>query len=365
MAEGIAGDGVAVVAPASVYAVLVNWNGWAHTIACLDSLFRLRTPGLRVIVCDNGSGDGSVEHIVAWAQGRLELVPEQGPPGACTWPPVAKPIPMRVLDAAETAATNARDGIEPPLTLIRCASNLGYGGGNNVGIRHALARAHCRAVWLINNDTVVDAGALDALLLRLAGPGVGMCGSTVLHHAAPGRIQCQGGARFYGVAALSRLIGKDRPAHRPLPAARVERRLDHLYGASMLVSRAFIETAGPMPEHYFLFYEEMDWTLRGGDRWRLGYAPDSIVYHRKGAAAGTGTRQQGRAASARRQLALSRLRFARLHRPRALPVVCGLLLIEALLHALRGRRVQALALLQAMQQSRRGADDPAAGRALP
>lgn len=349
--------------PGSVYIVVVNWNGWEHTLACLESLFRLRHAGARVIVCDNGSTDGSAQRIMAWANGRLDILPDDGPLRALSHPPVPKPIPHRVLSGDDLTREHTLPG-DPAgdatrLILIRAAANLGFGAGCNLGIRYAMGQGDFDALWLLNNDTVVHPDALDAMLRRLDEPGIGMCGSTVLYYDAPGRIQCQAGARFYRIASLSRLIGKDRRLRRAVPSVRVEHALDHLYGASMLVCRAFIAGTGPLPEHYFLYYEEMDWTSRGGKHWQLGYAEQSLVYHRKGASAGTGTRRQGRGARARRQLARSRLRFTRIHRPAALPVVQCLLLAEALAYLLRGRWAQTRALLQAL----RGTDlDPGAGR---
>jgi len=321
----------------------VNWNAWAHTLTCLESLSRLHTLAARVVVCDNGSTDGSVERIIAWARGGLDALPADGPLRSLSHPPVPKPISHRLLRENEPYGQD-----QPPrLTLIQGSENRGFGAGCNLGIRYAMAHPDCRAIWLLNNDTVVHADALDALLRRLDEPNMGLCGSTLLHYDAPTRIQCQGGARFYRAASLSRLIGKDRPLQHALPARQVERMLDHLYGASMLVSRGFIEQAGPLPEGYFLYYEEMDWTLRGGEGWRLGYAADSLVYHRKGASAGTGTRAS-RSARASYQLGHSRLRFTRLHNPSILPVVYVLLLMEALLQALRGQGSQSRAVFRAL-----------------
>jgi glycosyltransferase involved in cell wall biosynthesis len=57
-----------------LYVVLVNWNGWRDTVDCLESLFRTRHyPSLRVLVCDNGSTDGSLERIRRWAKGDLPI----------------------------------------------------------------------------------------------------------------------------------------------------------------------------------------------------------------------------------------------------------------------------------------------------
>ena len=54
------------------YVVLLNWRGWRDTIACLETVFASAGVNLRVVVCDNDSGDGSLERIADWADGHLE-----------------------------------------------------------------------------------------------------------------------------------------------------------------------------------------------------------------------------------------------------------------------------------------------------
>lgn len=331
-----------------VYVLLLNSNGWGHTMECLESLFRLRTPGVRVIVCDNGSDDDSIDYLQAWAEGRLDALPPAGALRAFCHPPIPKPVPYRIYLRAD-----AEDGGEPsdktPLILIRNGANLGFGAGSNVGLRYAIRHGDFQAVWILNNDTVVDPGTLDALLARMSEQDLGMCGSMVLSYDQPDRIQCQGGARFHPWLALSRLIGMGRPRREALPASRVEARLDHLYGASMLVSKAFLERVGLMTEERFLYFEEIDWALRAAGRFRLGFAPNSLVYHRKGGAAGTGTRRKGRSALATYYLARGRLHFTRAWFPQALPLVWTLLVLETLSRALRGEWARAKALLDALR----------------
>jgi GT2 family glycosyltransferase len=67
----------------------------------------------------------------------------------------------------------------------------------------------------------------------------------------------------------------------------VEAQIDYIVGASMLVSRRFLEGVGLMREDYFLYYEEVDWVLRAGQRFKLAFAADSIVFHKEGATAGS------------------------------------------------------------------------------
>src|SRR5690606_5006085 len=84
-----------------------------------------------------------------------------------------------------------------PLVLVRTGANLGFAGGNNVGLGYALARPDVDAVWLLNNDTVVHPEAARALIEIMArDPGIGICGSTLLYYDRPELVQALGGARY-------------------------------------------------------------------------------------------------------------------------------------------------------------------------
>jgi hypothetical protein len=87
----------------------------------------------------------------------------------------------------------------------------------------------------------------------------------------------------------------------------------------MLVSRAFLEAVGLMGEEYFLFFEELDWAWRARGRFRLGWAPESVVYHREGSSTGLSPGRYN--ADTERRLHWSQLRLTRRHRPRFLPFV--------------------------------------------
>ena len=75
--------------------IILNWNGWEDTIECLESIFRNTYPNYQVIVVDNGSTNGSIEKMKAWAEGKQEvLTPEPSHPlYYLSHPLVKKPIP--------------------------------------------------------------------------------------------------------------------------------------------------------------------------------------------------------------------------------------------------------------------------------
>lgn len=270
-----------------VYVVLVNWNGWADSVECLESLFRSDYPHYRVVLCDNGSSDGSLDKIKAWAEGRL--VAEAacgGEPGRLSSPPIEKPLAYR--EYARLEAEGGGSAGAAPLTLVRVGENLGFAGGNNVGLRFALSRGDFSFVWLLNNDTVVTPDTLGALVRRMRqSPGAGICGSKLLYYRDPGVIQGLGGARYNRWLGTNRHLGYLEP-DQGSRSRDVAAGLDYVIGASMLVTRSFLEQIGLMSEEYFLYFEELDWAYRARGRFGLAYAADSVVYHKEGGSAGTG-----------------------------------------------------------------------------
>ena len=143
--------------------IILNWNGWEDTIECLESVFRISYPNHKVIVVDNGSTDSSMEKIKNWADGKLEVL-TPGPAHHLyhlSHPPVKKPIPY-VYYTREEAEKGGNFTIEEkitlpyPLILIQTDENLGFAGGNNVGIKYTLCNKNIDYLLLLNNDIVVD-----------------------------------------------------------------------------------------------------------------------------------------------------------------------------------------------------------------
>jgi hypothetical protein len=322
--------------------VLLNWNGWRDTLACLDSLFADGATPCRVLVCDNASKDESVAQLRAWALARfgdrfVQLTRTQ-------------------VDAGAQLAPDAA------LALIENGGNLGFAAGNNVGIRLALRDARCDFVWVLNNDTVVQPDALGRAVERMrADPAIGLCGSTLIYFDEPEKVQALGGACYSRWTGRSRHVGAFGPRSEvPADGAALEPGFSYVVGAAMLASRAFLEQVGLMREDYFLYYEEIDWATRGAGRFRLGYAPASVVLHKEGASIGTSA--SGGSPLSLYFLYRNRLRFSwRFHRAFIVTVVSSCLLDIARLAA-RGRWPQVRAALRGVFQVGRGV---APGRAAP
>jgi len=227
-----------------VYILVLNWNGWRDTIECLESLLKLEYPNYQIVIIDNGSTDESVSQLSLWKERHPEVV------------------------------------------LLETGNNLGYAGGNNFGLRYVLEKGDFDYVWILNNDTVVETKALFYLVQRMQEePKAGICGSAVLHYERRDVIWALGGIYDKWFAQAFHLMGDQKydPDYLEKNLTKIEKKMSYVVGASVLVSRKFLEEVGLMAEDYFLFFEEIDWATRARRKFSLILAPRSVVYHKGGA----------------------------------------------------------------------------------
>ncbi|THD65098.1 glycosyltransferase family 2 protein [Phenylobacterium sp.] len=179
-----------------------------------------------------------------------------------------------------------------PVRAVCAPANLGYAGGVN----RCLAEApQANAWWVLNPDTAPEPRALAAMVARLARGDCEAVGSVVY---LPSQVIQSLGGRWRRLFARAISLGYGRPlAETPRLAGEAEARQNYLNGASMLVSRRFVEVTGPMREDYFLYCEEVEWCLRALSLGlKLGLAPDAWVLHQQGSTTGhtANVREQGR-----------------------------------------------------------------------
>lgn len=320
--------------------LILNTNAWPDTLECLESVFRSDHPVQTVVVCDNGSSDGSVERIVDWTAGRIDaFVPTDNPLRELSFPPITKPLTVQILDRDE-AESGDTGGDGASLVIIRNGQNLGFTGGNNVGLRYLLSRNDWDCVWMLNPDTVARPDALRHLCDSLErDENAGICGSTLLYYWAPDTVQVLGGAAYNKWLALPRHIGAGSAATTPVDSDAVVRRMSYVYGASMLVSRRFIDQIGLLNEDRFLYFDELDWAMRARGQFGLAYAASSLVYHREGGNLGAGA---SKSRTSDFYFLRNRIRVTRDFAPYALPTVYLAILVAALRRAYRRQWDRAL-----------------------
>ena len=324
------------------YIILVNWRNPFDTIECVQSLMRLTYHNFQVVVCDNGSTDDSKGIFRAWAERRVSLVPQaKNPTGFLassagqSLDPSAAFVDAENVNGVYFADPGKVTEATPRVVFISIPKNLGFAGGNNVGLRYARERGDGGIYWLLNNDTVVDPESLSHIADKfLRDPGCGMVGATIYHYYDPLVIQYSCGATAnHWLATVSpivtpRAINQSRTDFE----VAIESRIDYVSGACLAITPDFLDRAGFMDEGYFLYYEELDWAARIPPHLHIGYAADAIVYHKEGAAIGGKTKGSSRKSLvADRYASRSRLVFTwRWH-----PVRCLLVVPMILLGALR------------------------------
>lgn len=306
-----------------VYILILNWNGWQDTIECLESVFNTDYSNYRVIVCDNGSNDQSLPIIKRWADSQISInQPNNSPIRYHFSQKINRPIKYKeyTREAAEQGGDKADCATQ--LVLIQNGANLGFAGGNNVGLRYAISRGDYAYVWVLNNDTVLKSDALMFLVRRMQElPNAGICGSTVLYYRDPSKVQAFGGATFNKSNGTTKLIGHFWDSDAVVNSDYVEGKMDFVLGASMLVSASFLSTIGLFSEDYFLFYEEVDWALRGKEIYQFAYAPGSVVYHKEGSSVGSGSWSKDQSLKLTYYNTRNRLKIINKFYPNALPKV--------------------------------------------
>ncbi len=215
-----------------VYVVILNWNLKDDTAECIDSVLALDYQNAHILVVDNGSTDGSMDYLSS----RF-----------------------------------------PEIQVIANEKNLGFAGGNNVGIEYALEHG-ADYVLILNNDTIVDRGLLgDLIKVGQADPRIGIVGPLILYHEAKDRIW-ELGAREYKWLPIPFSIGRrqvDRGQFSsPLP-------LDYVTGCSMLIKKEVFQTVGLFEPEYFSYGEDNDFCRRTREAgFKIMGVPEARVWHK-------------------------------------------------------------------------------------
>jgi len=225
--------------PPLVSIITINYNQLKLTCELLASLRRVTYPAVEVIVVDNHSSED--------------------------------PTPIISSQFPETK-------------LIVSAENLGFAGGNNLGIQASQGGY----LLFLNNDTEVDPGFIEPLVaLFESNSRAGAASCKILYYHSKETIQYAGSTRIDPFTGRSKRIGyleKDSGQYSALQ----ETALAH--GAAMMVPRKVIQKVGMMPEFFFLYYEEVDWCesiKKSG--YKIYVVPDSKIYHKESMSIGKGS----------------------------------------------------------------------------
>lgn len=227
-----------------VHVLVINWNGIEHLRECFDSLLACTYQNVRFVLVDNASSDGSVGFV---------------------------------LDSY---------GADPRVEILECGSNLGWSGGNNMGLRRALELG-ADYVFLLNNDTVTASNAIERLVKAAESrPEAGALAPKMLLYSNPDLLNSLGlSCSIVGSSwdlGLGRLDGERWSA--------TERVIGACGGAAFFRAEA-LRRGGLLPEEFEIYYDDLDLCLR---IWNAGFeiwtCPEAVVRHKFSATMGQGSR---------------------------------------------------------------------------
>ena len=164
----------------------------------------------------------------------------------------------------------------PQIKIIKSERNLGIAGGNNLGIQTAQGRY----MFLINNDTVFKDFNIQALIDRLeSSSNIGIVCPKIRFAWGNNPIQFAGYSRLSRISVRNHAIGFNEDDYGQYNTAH---QTPYAHGAAMLIKREAMDKVGLMPECYFLYYEELDWSMmftKAG--YQIWYEPKCSIYHKE------------------------------------------------------------------------------------
>lgn len=225
-------DNNPITNPPSVSVLIVAWNRRNDVLDCIESLVGSGYPRLAVYVVDNASSDGT----------------------------------------SEIAAEKY-----PQVIIIRSETNLGYAGGNNLGMQRIIDD-RLDAVFLLNDDAVLEGDTIGTLIANgYADESIGVLSPKILLHSDPGIIWSSGG----NVDPVSGITSQRQYGQKDDPSDSEITEVDYAVGCAMLIKSEVIRKVGMLDERYFTYYEETDWCRRIRNAgYRILYVPQSRVMHK-------------------------------------------------------------------------------------
>ncbi len=214
-----------------VYIIILNYNDYNDTVECINSLKNISYSNINIILIDNHSTDNSGTKL-------KKLYPEYH--------------------------------------FIQTNKNLGYAGGNNLGIKHAMEN-FADYICIMNNDVVVEKDFLEPIIHIMEGnPVIGIAGPKICEYNNKTVIQSTG-------SKINLISGKVPPINAGRKSFEFTDTLDvdYIGGACIIIKKDIIQKTGLIPEEYFLFFEETEWCLKARQqKIKVVCVCKSCVYHK-------------------------------------------------------------------------------------
>ena len=217
-----------------LYVVAINYNSAVHTIEMVQSIFESDYKNIKIVIVDNASDISEYE--------KLESLKEKA-------------------------------------VVIRCDNNLGFSGGNNVGIRYAIENM-ADYIMILNNDTTVEPDAISIMMNEIMKEDVDVISPKILYYHDHSKVNYAGGSQapFKGGICIWGLGKKDQGQYDQ------KQEITFVHGCCTLASAQDWKDVNLMDERYFLYYEDValsnSFQSAGKNMW---YCPEAVIYHKESA----------------------------------------------------------------------------------
>ena len=221
--------------------IILNYNGYKDTIECIRSLKKITYDNIDIIIIDNKSTDDSQNKI------------------------------KKFIDK------------EPNIRFIQSGENIGFSGGNNIGIDISI-KNKSDYICLLNNDTIVEPGFLEPLVEAMEkDKSIGLASGKIMYYDEPNKIWCAGGY-INKLTACGYHYGRDQIDNGKYNE---NKKVSDLPGCLQLIRREVFENIGLYDEKYFLYMEDTDFCYRANQAgYKLMYISESKIYHKVSSSTG-------------------------------------------------------------------------------
>jgi GT2 family glycosyltransferase len=251
-----------------LYIVLLNFNGTNDTIECLDSLIKSEYEDIQIIVVDNSQDDTSMKSLINWAidlENEISIQPK---------------IKEDKFHKNLISYINLKEEdfhkkyYFETILFVKAKSNNGFSSGNNIALKYIKINGDSNSlIWLLNNDTKVVKNTVNQIFEEINklnnkyNSKIDIIGTPLMEYYDPNIIQALGG-RFNEKTGLTSHVGEGLKLS-SVSSEYIEEMIKNVtypIGASIIISKDFLNEIGFLCEDYFLFYEELDWIYRAKQR---------------------------------------------------------------------------------------------------
>jgi len=300
--------------------ILINFNNTPDTIECLQSILGSLNKNYIVTIVDNSTDNGPVEELLKWLNNPYPVA-SISDFGDITFDEPIK-TSFYAQDELEKGEKLIKELVPGSIIVIK-TTNKGFAHANNIGMNLFLQNEKVDWIWLLNNDTVVPTESIQKFYdcVSKLPENVGILSTALTSYFSPNNVQGYYG-KYNTYTGVSKAI-----LECPSDDIKILDKYHTAMGASQFVKRSFLKDVGLMSEEYFLYFEEIDWSVRAYKKnWKLAMTPLINIYHKEGSTI-HGSADEKSLLGDLCDL-VNRIKFTKKHLPALLPFIYGGLILS-------------------------------------